>query len=364
VRHRRLSIGLSIALTLGLVPTVAAAATIRVDDDGKASAGSCSGTASAPKSIQKAIVAAGKNGTVIVCPGTYRGALRITGKQDGITVRSAVTGKATVIQASTTPNGTDLVTVTADADDVAFRGFRLAAPASGCRTQHAIRAQGRKVVIADNRIVGGNFCFQDGIRVDQNELVSKAVGATVRGNTIKNTEWRGINVEGSDVAPVTATLRGNTITGAGDWSDPGAEHVLQYGIAVERTSGTIVKDNTVTNARYGIYLLDVSLSNVEQNTLTDLDTGIAALAVTDNTFTGNTLTTGRDGILAQGALVDDVITPSTGNTFSGNVSTGHSNLDCTDTSNGTGTLDTANTWTGNTGDGADVPNGICPAPAP
>lgn len=362
MRRRRVSVGLSIALSLGLVPTVAAAATIRVDDDGKASASSCSGTAVAPKSVQKAIVAAGKNGTVIVCPGTYRGALRISGKQDGITVRSAVTGKATVIQASTTPPGTDLVAITAGADDVAFRGFRLAVPASGCRTQHAIRAQGRAMVIADNRIVGGGFCFQDGIRVDIDERQPKAVGATVRGNTITGASWSAIGVQGATGVQITATVLGNTITGTDDWSDPGSTMVLQYGVRVEGTSGVTVKSNTVTNARYGIYLLGASTSNVEQNTLTDLDTGIAALAVSGSTFTSNTLTTGRYGFLVQGGVVDGDPTPSTGNTFSGNVSTGHSTTDCTDTSNGTGTLNTANTWTGNTGDGADVPDGICPAP--
>lgn len=133
MRIGRRSIGVALTLTIGLAPSVAAATTVRVDDDGKASASSCNATKRAPKTIQAGIKAAGKNGTVIVCPGTYRGTIVIDGTRDGITVVGATGATSKVLPpAGGLGANQPLVRIASSADNVTLKRLAFRSPAADC----------------------------------------------------------------------------------------------------------------------------------------------------------------------------------------------------------------------------------------
>jgi parallel beta-helix repeat protein len=181
-------------------------------------------------------------------------------------------------------------------------------------------------------------------------------------------------------------ISGNRIVGAGP-----TPAIAQNAIQISRGAAAAVTGNTVsendysptTNVSTGILIVNsIGAVTVAQNRFVGNDVGIYAfsgatgpLVVRANTVTGGTYSIIVDD--SSGVLVDNntVVGAATyglyatagakGNTFRDNSArgvTGEDNYDCIDQSEGTATLGTANTWTGDFGDTA-LPDGIC-SPGP
>ncbi|MBX3032143.1 MAG: right-handed parallel beta-helix repeat-containing protein [Chloroflexi bacterium] len=115
-------------LATSLIGSAASAApkTRWVDDDGKAGPNGCNGGATASKTIQGAINAAGPGDTIQVCPGTYEEMLRIRGNRKGLTVKSVQPWKAIIRTPKQMPRPyffAALITID-KVDDVTIQGFR------------------------------------------------------------------------------------------------------------------------------------------------------------------------------------------------------------------------------------------------
>lgn len=380
MHHRRLSIGLSIALAISLAPAVAAAATIRIDDDGKASATSCTATKKAPKTIQAGITAAGKNGTVILCPGTYKGHVRIDGTRDGVTIRGAKSFKSRVVPptAGLEP-GDPLIWITNTADTVTLRGLVITTPVEDCTVDELVRIQGRGIRILGNRLTS-TACYRLGITAypDGDQTVS----ATIRNNRVSN--FFGVGIRGEHEL-TTLTIANNTVLLDEDNLGPSGSDAT--GIAMNQNVNGSVTDNTVgqgagsrslprgimatsgeslpitgntiSGVETGILLSFVQLMTVTDNTISGSETGILTEAFTNSTVQGNTVTGHAYGIYSR----DNQFNPDGNNEFTNNVVSGSSEMGCTDevAPGGEDGVD-PNTWSGNTAD-SDSPDGICPPPA-
>ncbi len=165
------------------------------------------------------------------------------------------------------------------------------------------------------------------------------------------------------------------------------------------TSGANITHNTVTvndpgdtaNASTGIYLGGGNYNmTISSNTLSG--TGLPAAAISDNSIfnpggtgdviSGNTITGWTKGVQVAGGLspapsnfsvTNNTVSGASmyglevlayqgampgGGTVSGNHASGSGTDDCYDNTTGTGTVGTANSWTGNTGD-TSSPSGLC-----
>jgi len=351
-----------------------------VDDDGAAGPGGCGGSASATKSIQKAIDASNADDLILVCPGTYVGRLEVTGPRDGLTIRS--TGKwAAVVQPGAPGEGkkvappihvhdvdgvtlqwlkvviptsgdcgsTNTVVSADDADAIAIRGLLIRA--TGPDTQGDCR-YGRAVAFSDSDdvLVSSNtFIDYDYAGVDATDS-----SATIDDNSFRyfhedsaaGEAGRGVTASGGEYRITNNVIR--TLS-TGGVSTPG----LESGVELRETGKTLIRDNRVSGARFGVLLFEVDgPTDILRNTIrgyagTDGD-GIHVESV-GGQIRRNTVTGFRTGIYVQ---------LSSGNTFRGNVATGNTDTDCRDQTSGLGTLGTANIWIDNVGD-SDSPNGIC-----
>lgn len=379
MRHRRLSVGLSIALMLGLVPSVAAAGTVRVDDDGKASATSCTDTTTAPKSVQAGIKAAGKNGTVIVCPGTYRGTIVIDGTRDGVTIVGADGFTSKLLPpAGGLGSSQPLVRIKSAADNVTLKRLAFRSPVIDCAVSEVVRIQGRGIKVLGNSFIGRDACVATVIRAIPPDSGTSLVAATVKGNTIR--EFLGAGVRGEDER-TTLLVRDNAI-----WLDQAdvpfdaqpigvdmVEHVNgevtgntigrgteanSYHAAIRALVGEslLIDDNLLGDATSGIRLSFVQLMTVTNNTISVTQQGIFTDAFTNSTVQGNTLSMNGWGIRS----ADNTFNPDGNNLFKGNQITQSTDVGCLDEVHAEDGID-PNVWTENTAD-SDDPDGICPPP--
>ena len=323
-RGRWFSLTVGALLCLSLVPTAMAgsgSAVHWVDDDGTSGPDGCRGTAVAHTAIQSAINASDVNDFVNVCPGKYVGSVAIIGEQhNGLTLRSMQEGAATI----KAHEGDGVLVRVLNANRVRVVGFRLAAPTVEPCSElgYMVRVDGsRGVEIRDNdmRATGtdtlGDCQFVFGVGIFSSSAV-------VQGNLIKDFWLIGIlvtndsNVEiidnairyyhvheaanavfagiGMRIIGSSGTVFGNTIVGL---SSGGSTTVpMSTGISVEDTTPgrMVLRDNVIRRTHFGLQLRttgalvrdNVSLENFGSDCFDD-STGGSGTAGTRNTWIGN-----------------------------------------------------------------------------
>jgi parallel beta-helix repeat protein len=306
---------LSIAMTAA--PASASGSTRWVDRDGHAGPNSCGGSATASKTIQKAVTASGPNDTVKVCPGTYVERVRISGNRHGLTLMS-VTSHAAIIKAKAdaTFNTIVLLKITS-VDNVTVKDFSIrplrANSHDSCDDGDGITVSASaNVSIQDNQIKpagSGPFCglfraitatagttgtihanditdYLDGgivmsgagtnLSVTSNTITYAQVGLDPAGGAA-------IGLSGSAKGSVT----GNTITGPA--SGPGSPSQPAAGVQLDGSgSGVNVKDNTIAGMAANIEIDSATGGTISGNTISGGQTSLDMQAAKNITVTGNT----------------------------------------------------------------------------
>lgn len=375
MRHRRsLAIALAVA-ALGVtsaLPTVAATKTRWVDDDGKAGPTSCNSRVAARKGVQAAVNVSRAGDTIKVCPGTYTGAVSITGARDGLKVLAA-TSTRPVLQLAPAAEGT--VVKVDRVDRVLLRGLTIRSnteDACGGRTGLQL-SDARKTVVRGFRIEATGTKTLTGCRL--------AVAVQLNGGSATITNLRVVDPSSNAVyvgSQAAVAVDGATVdyrhaaepgTGAGGMfkADSGATGSFKHltidtlptaGVSTPRLStavqvqgagaGFVVDGVTIGTATFGVRVSAnaVSISDV---TIADAGTGVLLDSGTGADVTGVTAA-GSTGIRITGA---------TGATIHGNNLVGATGTGCEDETTGTGTAGTANTWTDNTASTPSNPVGLC-----
>jgi hypothetical protein len=227
-----------------LAPTAAAAATRFVDDDGHAGAAGCDAARKAPEDIQTAVDASGAGDLILVCPGTYRGLITVSGAaRNGLTIRSIRPGRA-VIKPPSSPADTVLVTIDGS-ERVTVRSFRLVFPTGGpCHhfdtaIYVAPGADDAKVIDDRIRSIGGDTLGDtNGCGYSEGVKTKGAPGASIVGNSILDFQSEGISVRG----PGGGTkVKDNVVS----YRHPGesGSSTSTYGIEVSVGAGAVVRGN-------------------------------------------------------------------------------------------------------------------------
>ncbi len=382
--RRFLVIAVSAVLWIGLLPTGASAAVTRwVDDDGRAGPTSCRGTRAAPRSIQAAIDASGRNDTIRVCNGTYVGNLTIKGTfHDGLLLRAVNHLGAEIVPAPPTRTRSRRILSIEQTSDVTIRGFDFRPPTSGrCREQQEVIfiRLSQAIHIEHNRIVPrgsstlGRCGYVAGVRVGQST-------ASVEDNRIIDFKRWGIRAEDGEyeiarnslvfrhddhtgreigATGIAAdsgglTVIDNTVAGVSTRSlRPSGTPLMGVGIQVDDRGGTLISGNDVRFVGLGLTIRS-GAPIVEQNTISDTAYTGLSVSKSDN---GGTVSSNRvrnasaEGIYIRGT--------ATGIQVTYNRASGNRGVDCRDdTAAGGGTAGTGNTWTGNVGDESS-PAGLC-----
>jgi parallel beta-helix repeat protein len=367
------------------------------------------GCGTATKDLAAAIAGAAPGATLKVCPGTYAGnitigkPLTLLGAQSGVDAR---TGRANPAAESVIDGrGGSGFTVAAGVSDVRIDGFTIsnATQTKGGSTGGVLafnrgsgititnnvitrfsfgvnmNSDGRlasavtrnrfaenngeggqagvflccgpanNLTISDNLFTGhdGNAAaavntagdgasWSTGLRIERNQSIDDATFAVVT------------NVDGLVVANNRVVRRPNATTGVGTGILVGGA-TKNVTITGNVLSGGAKNGISVGQAFSAVKNTALAVNN---NTVVGRLNGIRVDAQTSGTISGNTVaqSTGT-GILLEGAA-------NTGVTVSGNRSFRNAVSDCTDQSKGTGTANTANTWTGNLGI-RSTPPGLC-----
>jgi parallel beta-helix repeat protein len=332
----------------------ASAATTRYVDDDAAQCPAATFT-----TIQSAVTASGPGDVIQVCAGVYKELVKVPAGKNGLKLQSQETlGAKIQVPATVT---TDATTIDIQSKNVLVDDFYISGPApvsGGCVAsdfEEGVHVQqGGSAVIQNNRITAvraGNpllFGCQFGraIRVDTGSA------AAINNNTIDNYQKNGIDIRD---AGSSASVQNNTVTGEGPQS-----LTAQNGIVVLSGAKGIVWSNNISENTYttpgtdatGILLQGAGAgTSVKGNFLRSNGVGLYLSgqtgAVVENASARYNL---ADGIRLEG---------SSGNTIKNSVALSNGGLDCSDDSTGgTGTAGTNNTWTNDRGVTMS-PAGIC-----
>jgi hypothetical protein len=407
------AMGLTLAASFAPAASAASGTTRWVAKDGHAGPNSCGGGAHASKVVQDAVNLSGPNDVILVCPGTYRGTVLITGDRAGLTIRGTNPWKATLSPEKNSPTVAgelDLISID-QVNDVTIRGLRIAAPnETNCATVD----------------VGISVLGSTGARITRNHLSASANSAGCGIHTGIMVRSKAPPPAGTDTIPASARVSHNLVTNFQNWGIAAGydanvdvqftDNVLHYylrtvvsaaasgpasvapagtgltagiflggavnavvssnaiesaegvslipvggdqartlstGIRAEEAVGTVViSDNFIRRVFTGLYVQAIGFTvddNVVRKSYIGLETSHGGGV---NRFRRNTF----DGI-ANGILADNA---SGANTFRHNTSHASDGNACEDQSTGTGTGGTANTWIGNTGN-TSSPSEICPS---
>lgn len=360
-------------------------ATRWVDDDGRAGPTSCGGSRTAARKIQSAVNRSDQNDVIIVCPGTYTETVRIEGRRTGLTIRAKSRGSA-IIRAPHSLTAGPLLWI-AGVEGVTIQSMTLSFRSAGCEPRTA-EVNGMFARDADGlRIIGnkvqatgtdtqGPCGFIDGIRV------YSTTSARVSNNTVRDFKSDGISFERGS----RGRIDGNAVQfyhGASTRDSDGDQGIRVVTGARAEVTGNLIRSLSATGTprlEIGISLQDTSgISDIHHNDLRYVKTGIGLIdsraRVRSNDLRGTGPATGLlYGIHLLGGTGTEVLSntvrdfdlglfvEATASILRNNVATGSMTRGCLDTTTGTGTAGTANTWSGNVGTPASSPEAICPAP--
>lgn len=381
MRVARLAIASAVlaVMAVSLTSTVAFASgsTTYVDDDGHGSRTGCSGTGFLETDIGQAVSDANKGDTIMVCPGVYPGGFLIDKR---VTVRGVTPWTATVVPGPEQPAGGSLIDVVG-APGAKLKWLNLVAPTSGTcvevgamiavwdspnaqvRGNHISAAGAADGLDGCGYLIGIDVFDADNVRVAWNQvrdfnsagiqIGEGASNAKVRHNDVSfyhashaaTTTAMGIFVHGaaSGIRLISNVVR--SLPSAGDTTP-----LLYWGIRMSNTAATI-HDNAIRYTFSSLEITGGDGSTISGNRVRmGNQGGFDFRGVTNSDITNNFVHVSGYGINLNGT--------SSGNSISDNDFDGSIAMDCVDTSIGSGTLGTANTYTNNKGD-ASEPDGIC-----
>lgn len=275
------------ALTLALVaaPTAAAGKTRVVDNDGKGSATNCDATIKAFLSIQKAVDASAAGDIVKVCPGTYKGRVKVTGARAGLQLLSTKALGATIKDPGIyMPQLLPLVSIDG-VDGVVLKGFKvrtLSWESYLSQTMDGIVANDAKNVSIRANDLG--WLGASGDRSNLSTGITAKGGTTglIKGNTIKDPLQDGIVVTG---AGTDVTVEANTV----DIVFAANESSADDGIEIQTSALARVKGNTI------------KVPPVASGIITKLASGVELYNANGATVvSGNTITNPISGIVTRG----------------------------------------------------------------
>ncbi|MFN8621206.1 MAG: right-handed parallel beta-helix repeat-containing protein [Chloroflexota bacterium] len=387
----RSSIRRSIALSLVAVAAlgaIAAPASAAAKTRYVAPKGSGGGSCATPDkhSIAAAIKASRAGDTILVCPGTYKGAFTVSKAR--LTIKATKTGKAKVTLAANATG--DVVHI--DAASATVQGLRIQAPTTGCGAAVvaliSVTPSGAGARILSNTLepAGTDTIGACGYAIG---ILANGSPVEIRRNTIRDFTQSGVvfyggtvadnkiqyrhaaeealdaatgtGIEADTTAPVTIT--GNEVIGLASrlhaaGPTAGATPVLNVGIALvdNGASGSVVSNNIVQYAEQdGIFLFHGSDATIHANTIKDVRTdGIRGTGGSGFTISDNVISNSGFGPSGIGIQLNSFA----GSSILRNDARAGAAIDCSDDSTGVGSEGTDNTWTDDLGL-TDEPDGIC-----
>jgi parallel beta-helix repeat protein len=388
-------------LSLGAGSAGATSTTWVVDDDGMATPRHCDATTPAPTSVNAAIALASPGDKIQVCPGTYPErvvvdkSLTLIGDTASLSRSRCVAGTGGVDPAKDTiVNGIDV-----KSNNVTIRNFttqNAKYPAMDAAPGIQVGSPAQDWVKLQNNVIQKNLMgvYLNGAHdrvvsncIRDNNVAGSAAGSgiysdqgltnsTIEKNNFTGHENVAVNVIGSSAFPVSNVkitknnaINDSTIMVIGvnhvDITKNVSRHALYNGIQVDDpnspgiSNDVDVENNTISSCGFsGIQLFGTVNSDVQRNSVRDcgdrgigLRVGSNADGAAWNQIDHNILrNNGTNGIEAVAETHD--------NRIERNTATGNAVWDCLDSSTGTKTAGTANTWVNNLGPKASPP-AIC-----
>ena len=346
------SLGTSV-LVAGLVGSVVGAAPSTVYVGTTSCSNSGSGSQITPYcTIQKGVNSVANGGTVRISAGTYSEQVSIPSGKNNITLRGA--GNNTIIKAPSSLTAGGII-VDNSAKGLTLEDLSVSGPfqAAGCNdNEYGVYFEnGSSGTISDSSVVNiedANVALRGcqqaiAIRAGQ-QSTSKVASITVVGTTITGYQKGAIVVDNTGSNGV---IERNTITGYGPVS-----FTAQNGIQISRGATATVTQNKVSGNEYtgdngvttatGILLYQAGKVTISQNTANSNDVGFDVdtmkSSFSQNTANNNT----TNGFYIEPTSYKDTFTQNSAKNNSG--SNAYTPYDMQDTSTGSGTLGTANTW--------------------
>jgi len=386
----------AVLMMAGLSPAHAAA-TLVVDDDGQASAGSCGASNMAFTTIQSAVTEAASGDTVKVCPGTYAEnvtvdkTLTLKGAKAGNDARTRGTSNESIVD----PPSNALPGLLFLADNITLDGFTVRGTTGSTGIQTSPLFSGYDIlnnIIHDN--VFGLYAHNSGaaqMEVRRNFFRTNNVPGSAAGNgiysdqgavgiLIRANKFQG-NMNAGILFAETPALNDQLIVESNSSTNDAGFFALFDGSNIQVTSN---KTNDTVNGDDGnqgsaIFIGAGNGVLVEDNTLNrPAFSGIAVRGTAQNVdLLGNTINDAENhGIdvtadapgVAQirnnKALDNDVDgifmgVDTNGNTLQNNTAKSNGDFDCEDDSIGSNTAGTANFWASSNVGPQDSPNGLC-----
>lgn len=285
--HRLGATAVLSVLTLALitVPTAAAGKTRVVDNDGKGSPVDCDASVKTFSSIQKAVDASGAGDTVRVCPGTYKGRVKITGARTGLRVLSTKALGATIKDLDRSLPVLPPLVFIDGVDNVVFKGFKvrtLSWESYLSETMDGIVANDAKNVSIRANDLGWIGDAGDRSNLTNGIIAKGGTTGVIKGNRVKDPLIDGIFVTGTGT---DVTVEANTI----DVVFAGNESSSQDGIEIQTGAVALVKGNTITVPAVASGIITKAASGVQL-----YNAGGATVVI------GNTITNPISGIVSRG----------------------------------------------------------------